>query len=508
MEYTSQSPLYVRSSEKMQGKCDVIGDHILPDNYEDIRRILHAGVCLTPDRAELSAGKLVSEGKLTLTVLFEDDNGSVGSVDFTRDYQVSCSTDKSELSQTLLCMPSVDSVSVRLINPRKIGARITLDTNAKIWGEQSVSLELPEAFTASDRMSVERREESGDQLCIEVLSDGTHEVSEDIELERGMQPIDRIIMSDLSVDIDEVRRSGNGLTLKGTLSLLVLYRDVEGTLACKRAELPFAREVETSLSGDYEQCEYAARVYIDKKSVVAGENAFGESKVIELDFSCTVNVCVFNNCKFVITSDAYSTDYMTENVMTDYRYSALLPSFNENQSRSVEGECEEGQSLVCVIPEKYVRYEDNSPKAIVRLACLMKNASGKYSVTVLEDSFPIGEGVNAEMLADMSLTLGQCSCEAGVLRVQYSARCRALAWENKECSALSALALAENTEGREPKALTVYYPQKGETLWDVAKKYRISESVLMSCNAISDPAVMRGVLLIPKKRKASFSKII
>ena len=56
--------------------------------------------------------------------------------------------------------------------------------------------------------------------------------------------------------------------------------------------------------------------------------------------------------------------------------------------------------------------------------------------------------------------------------------------------------------------ITLYYPSKDETLWDIAKKYGTTEAELSQINGISKSP--EGVLMIPSRKAKTpiYTKII
>ena len=509
MEYTTETPLYIRVSEKMQTKGEINTDLILPDSYEDVRRILHATASICPERSELSSGKLLSEGKVLIDLLFEDDTGKIGSVSFNRDYKITCNAEKNENENRIICLPAADSLSVKLLNPRKIGARLTVDTCARLWEESSPALEMPEAFTPSDRLTVEKKEEYAESLCVHSVFDSARQISEDIELGRSDMPIEKILLADLSVGVDKTVRTGDNLDIKGSVRLCTLYQDGEGELWRKDSEIPFSQTVDVSGIPDSEGCEYIARVYVDQKSVQPGENAFGELKVMELDFSCVAYVVQLCPCKVKLTKDAFSTEYCTENRMSRVRSAFLVPAVADSQSRRVQAEWDGDKKAVCMFSECNIRSEDPSSLTVnVKFTLLLEGSGKNHSTVTVSDSFPLQTDGMSECFAWAQIAEEKMISDNGKAEITYTVSSEAKGWRLTDTSYVSGIELCENTDSTEMRAMNIYYPQNGETLWDVAKKYRISENALMCCNGMNEESGMRRVLLIPKRRRSVISKII
>ena len=82
-----------------------------------------------------------------------------------------------------------------------------------------------------------------------------------------------------------------------------------------------------------------------------------------------------------------------------------------------------------------------------------------------------------------------------------------LAWESvKERAIFSSSVLAES-EKRDEAAFTVYFPSVNESLWDIAKKYKISSDRLVLTGG-ENGGSHRRALILPPKSKELFSGVI
>ena len=89
---------------------------------------------------------------------------------------------------------------------------------------------------------------------------------------------------------------------------------------------------------------------------------------------------------------------------------------------------------------------------------------------------------------------------------------RVMAMDTSYVSSLEMLHLDRTTPVTHREApITLCYPSREETLWDIAKEYRMTEeSILLSNGLANDDISDRKVLLIPRAqpKKPMFSKVI
>ena len=87
----------------------------------------------------------------------------------------------------------------------------------------------------------------------------------------------------------------------------------------------------------------------------------------------------------------------------------------------------------------------------------------------------------------------------GEVTVKASLQVTGLVMQRQTVSVLSDLACGEPLERPDPEvALRIYYARKGETLFDIAKRYHVSPNAIQQCNRLEGPALEQDVrLLVP-----------
>ena len=506
MRYSNADHINAKTGDRIPGRAECAKDFILPDSYPDIKKILYACADVIPERCEISSGKLTDQGILVCKVVFSADNGEVCSAEFRTDYRVSAAV-QGEDDLSVVCMPSVESVSARAVNPRKVGIRATIVLNADTWQDVDMSPELPDVFSAEDLSSIENKEESVDFMIAESFSDSGREVSEDIELDRNQAAIDNIVFANAGINITNVIPENGALTLKGSAVIDIIYRDVDGNTLQKVTELPFSQVIEADNAPV--DAEYIAHAYVDKLSAVPADNAFGESKIIEVDLSYSAFVTSLSKRSANVACDAFSTLYNTENLMSELKYSRLLPVFTFEERRSAECECDPGCHVICTFADaSFTTGENGRPELAVTLSAITENNEGNRTCRKVDDVIELNIPENCFFFGDAFVRSLTCSPDGDRLKFNYAVYANALCFSNDNCSYVSGMTLEAAQSDDNGAALTVCYLSSGETMWDAAKRYHIGRGALMAANNMASPDEIRRVLLIPKRRKADFSKII
>ena len=303
-------------------------------------------------------------------------------------------------------------------------------------------------------------------------------------------------------DLGGVRVSGE-VKVEALIASGVLTRPV----ALVRYALPFERLISLPdwIAGEPEAAAEVSRLKVDVDEAEEGEDS-------ELEIKCSVNITVRMNgqdCMTVLT-DVYSTGSTAlqgtgETLrlcggvrrcsgQESFRSTVLLPEgapgvgtvLAVRAHPAVSGWREEdGRAIAEGVLEATVLYMQAGEE-------VLSSAQAELPFTVRMDCLP-GEGAwvhasasDAEASALMSDRL-ELRC---TLRVQAAERTA------EEAEVLTEVQEAEAAAA--PGGVGICYPQPGETLWSIGKKYRISEADLRAANGDMEEAQAGKPLLILK----------
>ena len=116
----------------------------------DIKRVIRVDCIPKIDGKFVSSGKVDYEGDVRCHILFCDEGNHLKTVTFTLSF--SDGVDLPEIKDECVAnlIPSPESVSCKMLNPRRIAIRMRLDTSVTIWCHKSFSPELIGNISPSD----------------------------------------------------------------------------------------------------------------------------------------------------------------------------------------------------------------------------------------------------------------------------------------------------------------------------------------------------------------------
>lgn len=494
MEKQQNTPLW-----RWAGDCPILRpeatkDSILPDSYPDIHKILYTTAECIPGKTILQGGKLQTDGLLRCKVLFSDEEGALYEANFQMEYNGQMPYPAGEGLECLTVKTDVESITARALNPRKLSLRSRLLVTPMLFYRCECRPRLAPELA---EISLEKKLMSYTAWQISGFSEQGIEAGEDLSLAHEA-PMGRLIYSDLSLQADscipgdgEVRFSGNGV-------LSLLYTTPEG--AWRTADLTFP--IQSSVRGDV-TADSLCRVTLvpETLAVMPSEDATGEVKGVELDFSYSVGITVAKRIMTACPVDCYSVDAPvqaeeeTVELLTDWR------ELNREYSLNIEGENEGLTDLLCSYGKVTVESREQTERGtLLHLAAQVnlvgKDGSGVPMSLQLVEHFTME--TDAQQIVWESFTATPSILMDGDrVKVRLQGRMNAYAVKGERCSYVGAVLPMTEDLRSAGDSMTLCYPAPGETLWQIAKRYRTTERALLLANSLGE-GELPAVLLVPR----------
>ena len=499
---------------------DISAEYTLPDYLPDITRLLR--VCANAERAEkyLSEGTLEYDGKIIYNIVYATGEGEIRCAVFDSDYSGSVSFGEGEFLSASLEVHT-ENAACRLSSPRKLTVKCRLCAAALAYPLRRTEPTIAGKNTPDAEEKLQYRKKNIEFTSEKLAEEKNTPISEDIEIEPGMPEIERIVFVNMIPCACDVRSSGGKIFYSGAFEAEILYESIgeEG----ERKYISFTREV--PVSGNLETSDAQENSYVlcdieaTNISYRPQTNELGETKTVELDFDYSAYFRIFNKDTAEITTDMYSLLYDSSAETESFKYTVpeTLKTFNFSFGESEE--CGETgfENVVFASAEASLSSAEKSGSrtAVAGTVNFFVMLSGENGSFIGKNvSFPFKAETDAGKYAELFSHIAKvhtsgvsvravgnklyCDCEITV--------CLAL-FAEKETDALTCATIRTDRPAPPPSAFNIvlYYPQRGESLWSVAKKYNTTEEKLSSANG-GIKELSGGVLIIPKEKPRMPSK--
>ncbi len=474
--------------------CESAGDFTLPDYMPEIGKMLACTPRIIPSGKYIGSDRAEFSGSILYSVLYTGDDGLPFYTTLSGDYEYTVALgDASDSSRIeIYDEPAVESVSVRASGPRRISIKTRIRSRPCIAYEPKNEQESIPARSDNDyqRLTETRRVSSHRHF-----DSGEFSLSESFKLDTS--PEAEPVGCDGVVYVTDTQKTADAVLCRGEVDFRILYYDIEGgrrKLKCTQKKMRFEHEIPIKAADTITGIRAYGRV-ISMDMAVSGDSheiavtaavdIFGEyTEEREEELLCDIYSC------------SHSLGVKHEN--TEYIRGVLCRNLNVSchAERPLSGEGRE--------------YEVCTASATARVNSVSVTGVGaEFSGEISVDCLLFGNDEDGEECSSVTLSIpfkceSPVSAEAqkydiSVMAETAGIRMRA---EKDKLSADAELYLSVLIEGidsvstvkgvseispaseRGRSVISVYYPDKGETLWSVAKKYSVPLTVTAQNNGI------------------------
>ncbi|MBQ5389419.1 MAG: DUF3794 domain-containing protein [Clostridia bacterium] len=461
------------------------GEFILPDYMPKVQKVLRMEARVLPPSRYMGAGEAQMSGSVLHTLMYIGEEGEINATVLPAKYEFTIPFAAGGEAPTVSACVEVDALSYRLGAPRKLNIRTRLRAKPRVIGTRDIA---EKQTPGGDIAGLHKLWCEMDGIRTQILRSSDITVSDAMDIGGGVDT--RPIWCGSTAAVHDVRVVDGGVSVRGEACVKVLLDD-GGKAKMVMKKLPF----EEFLDGDVQKGSSAtaiARVI----STEAGKEQDGEALV---DVVLSLEAAVDTPCRVHAVKDAFSECSEGRVEYRNLQTNRLL--CNRSAVYTVGGSVAKGTAgaagLLTVL--------DTSGEATVEETAL---ADGKLLVNgrcALNTIFTTedGELASAEYTVPFKVTM---DCEtpegasASVTAALISARARtdgddlvcdmdiavsARAVAEGECAAVGSIDFTSpNVYTKSAYPLCLIYP-RGESLWNVAKKYHVSPETLVKVNALS-----------------------
>lgn len=477
----------------------------LPDYCPEIKRIIKCCLNLNLTSVQRLEGKINAQVNACVRVIYIGENNKVSAYEQTQPVQKVFESDKIRSESVINVRVSTDYVNCRATSPRRVDIKAMLTFVFKMIGKGNERV-----LTSASECGIQTLEKNYAYCDLKAIAEKSFNLTEVAEISADKPSIGRILDSSAYISITDKKIINNKMLLKGDCYIRICYlRDGDFSVELAEHSIPVSQIVE--IDGITETCETNLDVGVTACEVLTKIDSSGESRLFDVNIRASATVTAFENGELTLISDLYSTKYKADNSV---KYINLLSS-NTNFSNTFTNKItleSIGISVdkICAVWCDGLKhtYSFKNGKCVIQgnyQANVMYSDSEKQIGMIqktVEFEYPIDLKEGAEsVVCYPSLQIGACSCSTSgesrlELRTEIFISGKVLTSKNIRC--IESAQLSDNLEKAENSALTIYFSDSNEKIWDIAKKYNTSVQAVMDENDLeSDIVENKRILLIP-----------
>jgi len=510
LELKKESCVFYDTGFNLTGTREETYDAIVPDALPDILRIVEShGMALIGSR-ELRDGRLVVGGSIRAGVIYVPESGNgLEHIELTIPFSHTFDL-HSDQNGVLLCSAEVQSIDSRTINPRKILVRASVRVNARSMEPRNFSICSGVGAKGKEEAAVQllRREYSVRLPC--AVKTKSFTVSDEIEIPSTKPAVKEILKWSCKPSAGDYNIIGRKIVFKGQLSVKLLCKgkgpgDEVFDVA---AELPFSQIIEAEGIEEGAECT----IFLQPEDAMITVRDDPAGRILSIEASMEAQVGAYVNKRFEAVCDLYSTSMKSAVDIRPYIFTELVEKTSRKQTIR---DTVETEMPVRYVQDMEVLFDAVTPTREGNMLRLDTTANVNLLI-VGED----GGTYQASRRIPVSVRIeapDRCDCR---VRVDSAAEAFSAAAVNgaeirfdacfdieilskKSVTAVHAVKL-ENYDADAPvrPSVVLKYPNEGESLWSMAKRYNTTEDDIRRANDLerdAEPDPSR-LLLIPKRR--------
>ena len=460
---------------------EVKGDIIVPDIKPDIVSITASNANTYIYKEELSSGKIRVDGNIDAYIIYLSDNGETRSIQTTLDFMETINDEKAIEGKNIFTKIRIDFLEAKILNERKISIEAKLCIQYQIT--EKVNLEINTNFEELGEM--QRLTENVNLPILVGENKVRTSAKEDIRID-AEDDAGEILKVDLKLENCEAKTSYNKVLAKAEARVEILYITENGKIKKVEANLPIMSFIDIENVAETNECNVKYTV----RNMLVKINS-REMHSINFQTEFEVYCIAMQKEEILLTKDMYSLEnelelekkniaisleetneelpvqivekISVEDIENVYSIQATPRIINSTQSGDVinyEGEVEliiyyssDNKSNISVKQVK-ITFMKKSINAITTDDLTVKNC--KYSLS--------GEEVTVEM-------------EIGIDNSNSV---------NKEISYINNVVQKEN-DCRSDYNMFLYFVKSGDTIWNIAKKFKVSMQDVIDMNNLENP---------------------
>ncbi len=495
------------------------GDMIVPDIKPDILSISNIDSDIFISKKEIRDGKIYVEGLADVSAIYmaEDKNTSIKSLNNVFDFSEVFELEGINAESIIRVNVEKEPVEYKVLNGRKLSIRIpiTLEVSAEKNCEHTIAKDVLE------NQNIEMQKQQIELYSLTDSKTQNIELNEIVNLSEEKAPIAEILKASIEIKNTDYKISYNKILAKADALIKIIYvSDTQAnTIETYETLLPVMGFINSDnldenseVTLEFTVKTFALRpIYQDLKST-----SFSVDSEIEILAN------VYQKRQIEIISDLYNPDadlkYKTEKMIisnekinttkeVEMLQSLMIPELDNLNILSIDAKPS--------INNKNILNEKIAVEGNIEFTIVYYNEQ-KRVIETKKMELPYQQVLKVpEIESDMNIILDvkvkdleYRKANSTELQIKLILCFKILLKEEQNIEGITEIEVNENTDEQLP-SIIVYYVKDGDTLWNIAKKYKTTVKEIKENNQLKDDMIYPNQqLLIPKRSKVKNLELI
>ena len=508
MEFTTEINAVSRRRTLFEGASEqpVDCDITLPEYFPDVVRVLKCTLTPRITGVQASTDRITAEGSALLRILYVSDGGVRC---FEQSIPFSKAAECTDLDGACVsAQAKTEYVNCRVHSPRKMDIHGSISITFNAYRKESAQMICG---CAGGNVQVRKK-----RVCVSNLAGCTERLfpmGETLELGSAKPSIAQLVKSEAVALLEDVKVVTGKVLVKGELIIRTLYipDSEDGELQSMEHSMPISQILEAE--GAEEDCVTDAGLTVSSLEIAAKTDASGALRLLDANVYVCAQIALYRDCETDAVTDAYSTKYeiamqkkpmellrICDRFTDTYLCRGTLDTTGLNITQIADMTCQSLNSTASM------REGELRVNGTVQVGFLYTDRDGQWGFA--ERSFDFAykravAGTGDTLNCDPHLTVTGVhfllSAEDKIdARVEMDIN--ALIFSAQTVQVATNIAIDESKPKKQKTAaLTIYFTQEGESVWEIARRYNTTAEAIIAENALTGDVIQeKRKLLIPR----------
>ena len=498
-------------SEK-QETIVVQGDMIVPDSKPDILSTLNTSGVVSIYKKEVQNGRVRIDGNVNVYIMYLADSsedkvrGLNTNLDFSENFVLSdCTQDmRAELEAC------IKNIECKVLNGRKVNIKVTLDTKMKVFASEET-----EIMCDLNDSNIQVLKPTHKINSLIGAGETKAYIKETINIDTK-DNLAEILKCNLRIINKDVKISYNKVLAKAEVELKIIYLTEENQIRVITCNLPVVGFIDMPNVTENSICD----THFQVKNIIIKPNAVEEHSIyVEIE----MGICseCYEEKEINLIEDLYSTccnlQFNKRRVTTISNKMRRTETLNLNSKVNMPEIV--GNELIDVDARPVITKMSKSNSKIMcegelQLTFLCSE-DGQMQINSRNATLPfemtldnIGNAEKMEAMPSVEIQSSDCRVDGGVINCNADLRFDVGLHENRNLDIIDEIS-EDEIEDPQDYSIIIYIVKKGDTLWDIAKRFRSTVDDIVRVNGLENPdKILEGEkLYIPKTLRTSVNYV-
>ncbi|MDQ5983502.1 MAG: hypothetical protein RUMPE_00526 [Eubacteriales bacterium SKADARSKE-1] len=484
-------------------------DFNLPDYCPDIQRILKCHVCPKISARTIVNDRLNVEGISTVSLMYLDSEKKViRYCEHSSPFSASFNLKENIENAIIITNTKVEYINCRATSPRRLDIHGAFSVCVKVKQKNSKNI-----ICGVSGESIEQKKITANISNLVGLGQQQFSVNETIELTSDSPAIESIIRSNVAVFMNDYRTITNKLIINATALLNIFYiSDIEsGQTKASQYSVPISQIIDMDGIEDDSDCHIILDVLSHDLQVKV--DGSGNGNLLALDMKVAIIASAYENKEIKVLADTYSTEYEYEPVYENVSLTKFFENIDINHTEKSTIELNVPKILEVMdtwveVPTVNATLTDGNIvskcKLNVCILALNNEQEPVYSERPIEfEHIHNWQDKPEDINIDTNILVKSIDCKimnnqnievALNLKIPATIHTRSIFKSITSITIDEEKPIVKDTSA----ALIVYYANKDENIWDIAKSYNTSINAIKIENEMEEDILKdRQMILIP-----------